>query len=92
MTGTTNAVSLVFYELKISYLLSHPDLHTKYNLAFAEGTNCFYCFSKKIPTLFSLLSALDEPRPVVVRYGGKKDKFQADFDIILIFWSDMLEH
>ena len=29
-----------------------------------------YFFSKKIPTVFSLLSPLDEPRPVVLRYRG----------------------
>ena len=42
-----------------------------------DCTNGFSVFSKKIPTLFSLLSALDEPRPVVVRYGGIEiEKFQ----------------
>lgn len=38
-----------------------------------KSLRCFIVifFSKKIPTLFSLLGALDEPRPVVIRYGGK---------------------
>ena len=62
-------IALSALPFKVTNILSIPGgLILERNVSQSEVD---YQKSKKIPTLFSLLSALDEPRPVILRYGGK---------------------